>query len=290
MSEPAYTNTCPACGKRILPSDTLCWHCGHKLPEQAAPLDLPLSPRVVAKRPAAPQTDTPSYDLRAIAVYGSLTLAVFVALLLVMGGLGRRPLLVNSAGLDIPDDWIQLTDSQLRYTLAVPGGWQWLDVPFRDQQGVLAELTRRQPYIARSLNPLGQTASDLSIESVALVSEALASEPLGSEALGLPDPVPFVVIAASPRLRELTPQEALSRLADSPLPVSDQRLDDSVPRQPRGRFSVRDAPAGYQCQHLVTADPATAAYLVAACAPEAQYAGLQAVLDAVLNSFQLLEQ
>jgi hypothetical protein len=280
MSEPAYTNTCPACGKRILPSDTLCWHCGHKLPEQAAPLDLPLNPRVVAKRPAAPQTDTPSYDLRAIAIYGGLTLAVFVALLLVMAALGRRPLLVNSAGLDVPDDWIQLTDSQLRYTLAVPGGWQWLDVPFRDQQGVLAELTRRQPYIARSLNPLGQTAGDLSIESVVV----------GSEALGLPDPVPFVVIAASPRLRELAPQEALSRLAGSPLPVSDQRLDDSVPRQPRGRFSVRDAPAGYQCQHLVTADPATAAYLVAACAPETQYAGLQADLDAVLNSFQLLEQ
>jgi hypothetical protein len=280
MSDPVYTNTCRACGKRILPSDTLCWHCGHKLPERAAPLDLPLSPRVVAKGSAVAQTDAPAYDLRAIAVYGGLTLAVFVALLLVMGALGRRPLLVNSAGLDIPDDWIQLTDSQLRYTLAVPGGWQWLDVPFREQQAVLDDLVRRRPTIGRSLTPLGQTAGDLSIEGVAL----------GGEALGQADPAPFVVIAVSPRLRTLTPGEALSLLAESPLPVSDQRLDDSVPRQPRGRFSVVDAPAGYQCQHLVTADPATAAYLVAACAPEAQVAGLQADLDAVLNSFQLLEQ
>jgi hypothetical protein len=280
MSDPVYINTCPACGKRILPSDTLCWHCGHKLPERAAPLDLPLSPRVGAKGSAVAQTDAPAYDLRAIAVYGGLTLAVFVALLLVMGALGRRPLLVNSAGLDIPDDWVQLTDSQLRYTLAVPGGWQWLDVPFRDQQAVLDDLVRRRPTIRRSLTPLGRTAGDLSIEGVAL----------GGEALGQADPAPFVVIAASPRLRALTPGEALSLLAESPLPVSDQRLDDSVPRQPRGRFSVVDAPAGYQCQHLVTADPATAAYLVAACAPAAQVAGLQADLDAVLNSFQLLEQ
>ncbi len=189
-------------------------------------------------------------------------------------------MLVNSAGLAIDDEWIQLTDSQLRYTLGVPGGWQWLDVPFRDQQDVLSNLIERQRYVGRALDPLGVTAGDVTIEGVAL----------GSQALELPEPVPFVIIATSPRLRRLDPQAALDLLADSPLPAIDQRIDTSVPLQPQARFRVLDTPQDYQCQHLFVADPETAGYLVAACAPQAQFAALQRDLDGILNSFQLLDR
>lgn len=279
MSVPGNTGSCENCGKRVLPTDTLCWHCGYKLTPQPAPVDLTVNPRTQTVAPAAP-TVAPSYDLRAIAIYGGLTLLIILALLLVMRALGQRPLLVNSAGLDIASDWTQLTDSQLRYTLGVPGGWQWLDVPFRDQQAVLADLIDRQPATRRVLDPLGRTAGDLTIEGVAV----------GTQALQLPDPVPFVVIATSPRLRGLAPEEALALLSDSQPPANDQRIDTRVPLQPQARFTVLDGPGGFQCHHLVTTDPATAAYLVAACAPQGQFAAMQQDLTVILDSFQLLQQ
>lgn len=281
MSGPGHSPTCDNCGKRVLPTDTLCWHCGWKLSPTAAPIDLTLGPRSTATStaptlPAVP----PTYDLRAIAVYGALTLLVLIALLLVMRALGQRPLLVNSGGLDLPDDWTRLTDSQLRYTLGVPGGWQWLDVPFRDQQAVLADLLERQPAIARALRPLGDTAGDLTIEGVAA----------GTQTLELPDPVPFVVVATSPALRRLGPQDLLSLLADSPLPTGDHHTDTRLPLQSQARFTVLDESAGYECRHLVATDPSTAAYLVAACAPLDELAATQPDLTAILDSFQLLEQ
>lgn len=290
MSEPAFVFTCENCGKRVLPSDTLCWHCGYKLPQRTAAVDLTLpsraskdaAPAATPAPAAAASTSAPSapYDLCALGIYGALTLFLILALLLVMRALGQQPLLVNSAGLSLGDDWIQLTDSGLRYTLGVPGGWQWLDVPFRDQQSVLADLIERQPYIARALNPLGAVAGDVNIQGVAI----------GSQALELPDPAPFAVIATSARLRDLDPQGALDMLASSPLPAVDRREDTSVPLQPRARFSVLDAPANYQCLELFTTDRETAAYLVAACAPQDQFATNQRDLNAILDSFQLLER
>ena len=284
MSSASGSGTCENCGKRVLPTDTLCWHCGWKLPQRTAPVDLTLNPTVreTAVAEAAPPTD---FNLRAIAISGALTLLLIVALLLVMRALGQRPLLVSSAGREMGDDWVQLTDSQLRYTMGIPSGWQWLDVPFRDQQAVLADVLARQPAIGRSLNSLGDLAGDAIIEGVGLDTPALQ----------LPDPVPFVVVATSAQLHQLEPQAILDAMASSGSIVIEPHIDTSVPLQPQARFGVFNEALGFQCQHLVVANRDLAAadqiaYLVSACAPQSQFAAIQRELETVLSSFQLIQQ
>ena len=58
------SETCPNCGKPVLPSDTACWHCGYMLAKRAkakaAPSPAP--PRVdVYKRQAATRASSPAW-------------------------------------------------------------------------------------------------------------------------------------------------------------------------------------------------------------------------------------
>lgn len=282
MSAPTGGLACENCGKRVLPTDTVCWHCGWKLPQRTAPVDLTLGPttrQTAVAEPAPP----PEFNLRAIAVSGALTLFLCVALLLVMRALGQRPLLVGSAGREFGDDWTALTDSQLRYTLGVPAAWQWLDVPFRDQQQVLEGVLRRQPIIGRVLNPLGVPADERLVEGLGL----------GTQALQQSDPAPFVVVATSPLDGQTDPQAVLDALAARGLALIDPQVDSSVPFQPRARFGLLNEDLGYQCQYLVLPNGLAGndgAYLLAACAPQTQYAATERDLTKILNSFQLVEQ
>ena len=65
-----------------------------------------------------PVSYTHLYDLRALLVYGLLTLALILSLWLVMRALGQQPVLVRSAAL-AGGDWVTVTDSDLRYTLSL---------------------------------------------------------------------------------------------------------------------------------------------------------------------------
>lgn len=277
--------SCPNCGKPVLPTDIVCWHCGYELPKRPKPRpaakpakgDSTLGSPARGQSPA--QMEAVEYDLRALAVYGLLTLVIIVALWMVMRSLSRQPVLVRSAGIGLGADWVTVTDIDLRYRLSLPTEWQWLDVAYRDQNELLDKLIERQPYIGLALRPLGDTAGDVGILAVGV----------GAQVLEDSTPQPFVVVAQSGRLRDTAPQAALDLLTSQALPVTEQGVDTHLAGQTQARFNVLDMPNAYQCRHLFVADENAAGYLVAACAPQSRFGTLQRDLDEILDSFQLLE-
>lgn len=276
------SETCPNCGKPILPTDTACWHCGYALPRRPkAPSPVARVPRQTAAtaEAGAPPED---YDLRALVIYGLLTLGLLLALWLVMGALGRRPLLVRSAALG-DGGWVAVTDADLRYTLSLPPGWQWLDLAYRDQQTLLQPVLDQQPAIGRALDPLGRAAGDVEVLAVAVNGDDLTAE----------EPLAYVVIGRSAALRDVDPTAALAALAamaEDGLSVSAPALDNHLAGQAQARFDSYDGGAAAKCRHLFVADGGVAGYLVAACAPQADYGSLRPVLGDILDSFQLLQR
>lgn len=274
---------CPNCDKPVLATDVTCWHCGYQLTRRPKS-----QPPVQSKRPSPGLTlrrrssdgDAPvEYDFRALAVYGLLTLAIIIALWLVMNALSRRPILVRSAGSDIGGDHVLVTDNDLRYTLAFPADWQWIDVTYREQGEQLDRMIASQPYVARALNPLGEAAGD--VEILGLAIDSFLPEDT--------DPKPFVVIGQSERMRDVDPQTALDLLAAQPLPASDTSIDTRLAGQAQARFNIFDVEAAYQCRHLFVTGASKPGYLVAACAPQGRFGTMQHQLDDILDSFQLLE-
>ena len=271
------SETCPNCGKPVLPTDTACWHCGYALSKRAKPKPAPPPPRVGPLAREQSTGDAADYDLRSLLIYGLLTLALLLSLWLVMLALGRQPVLVRSATL-AGGDWVTVTDSDLRYTLSLPTDWQWLDVAYRDQTELLATIIEHQPPIGQALAPLGAPAGDVTILAVAL----------GTQDLTAADPIPFAVVGRSERLRALEPQAALDLLDGRALALSEATIDTHLAGQTQARFKVFDPSTAYQCRHLFVADPRTYGYLVAACAPQGGYGTLQQQLDDLLDTFQLL--
>ena len=271
------SETCPNCGKPVLPTDTACWHCGYALSKRAKPKPASPPPRVGPLAREQSTGDAADYDLRSLLIYGLLTLALLLSLWLVMLALGRQPVLVRSATL-AGGDWVTVTDSDLRYTLSLPTDWQWLDVAYRDQTELLATIIERQPPIGQALAPLGAPAGDVTILAVAL----------GTQDLVAADPIPFAVVGRSERLRALEPQAALDLLDGRALALSEATIDTHLAGQTQARFKVFDPSTAYQCRHLFVADPRTYGYLVAACAPQGGYGTLQQQLDDLLDTFQLL--
>lgn len=277
-------DVCPNCQKPVLPTDIICWHCGYQLPRRpsaSSPVKSTASssssPPESARIPTGAGPE--DYDFRALAVYGLLTLAVILGLWLVMRSLSRQPTLVRSAGPEFGGEWVSVTDDGLRFTLSFPTDWQWIDVAARDQSELLEQVLIRQPYIPRALRPLGDTAGDVQLVGVAV----------GTESLEDTDPKPFVVIGRSDRLGAMEPRAALDLLDDQPLPVTDSGIDTRLAGQSQARFTILDDAYAYHCRHLFVTDEGQAGYLVAACAPQAQYGILRADLDDILNSFQLVQ-
>lgn len=277
------SEACPNCQKPVLPTDVVCWHCGYTLPKRPKP-GPPAQP-VRGTPPGWPPATPPAseagatdYDLRALLVYGLLTLAVIISLGLVMRSLSRQPTLVRSAPA-FGGEWVSVTDEGLSFTLAFPSGWQWIDVAAREQSALLDQVVARQGYIDRALRPLGETAGDVTIAAVAVDATTLEDT----------EPKPFVIVGRSAVLRGLEPQAALDLLDAQPLPVTETAIDTRLAGQPQARFAFLDAGHAYQCRNLFVSDGGKAGYLVAACAPQAQYGLMLKDLDDILNSFQLLE-
>lgn len=282
------SDTCPNCGKPVLPTDAACWYCGFDLPRR--PAAKPVAAAQESKRTSRaagssttsatqPGATSPvAYDFRSLAIYGLLTLLVVAGLWLVMRSLGQRPVLVRSA-FNIGSDWVTVTDSELRYTLTLPPDWQWLDLSFRDQTAVLERLTTNQPYVNRALRPLGGVAGDVEIAAVAMAGQTI----------DVTEPGTFVVVGRSEALRETEPQAALDALAAAGVAAVKGEIDRHMPAQPQARFQVLDDERNYQCRHLFVADAESAGYLVAACAPQREFGNRERQLGDILDSFQLLE-
>lgn len=273
------SDQCANCGKPVLDSDTVCWHCGYKLREVPAPEPV-AAPSVPARQIAASGgEDVQSYNVRALLIYGVLTLAIIVGLWAVMSALSRQPILVRSADRSLGNDWLAVTDSNLIYTISLPAGWQWLDMSIRDQREALSNLIVRQSYVDNALLPLGGPVDDLQIVAVGL----------DAPTLDYPDPVAFVVVGRSEALGSLTPEAAIDRLNELSGVVVEPVPNNRIPGQPQARFTLLDEDAGFQCRHLAVQDGTVYTYLVAACSPQSGYGRLQRDFELMLDSFQFLE-
>lgn len=275
------SDRCPNCDKPVLPDDVVCWHCGHQLPKRAAaaPPKQQASGKTLGPIEREQTTAPAEYNWRALLVYGVLTLAILVALWLVMRSLSTRPVLVSGAGFDTGGDWVRVTDADLRYTVAIPTEWQWIDPADGDQNGALARTTARQTYVNRALRPLGEFAGDTETAALAV----------GTRSLEETNPQPFLLVARSERLRGATPQTVLDVLDEAAFQISEKSIDTHLAGQPQARFTATDQANAYQCRHLFVTGEDKPGYLVAACAPQDRFGAMQRDLNNILDSFQLLE-
>ena len=269
------TEPCPNCSKPVLETDTVCWHCGYQLPKR--PSARSTSRTGSRSSGAAVEAREPEYDFRALAVYSVLTLVVIFGLFMVMRSLGRQPVLVRSVRIGLESDWMAVTDADLRFTMNLPADWQWTDVSFRDQSTILERALGRQTYINEVWRPLGDRAAEAEILALAL------QEPLFQDT----SPQSFVVVGQSSRMHNVALQDILDLAAEPALPVTEAEIDTRMAGQPQARFTLLDRPNDYQCRHLFV-DDALTGYLVAACAPQPEFAAMQRDLGDILNSFQLV--
>lgn len=279
----AISERCENCGNPVLATDTVCWHCGQQLPKKSQPKPSPIRRLRGFRPPSTRLADAEAavaqpYDLRAIAIYGLLTLLILLLLLLTMQSLGRRPLLVAGADLRLGADWTAVTDNELNYTLSLPSGWQWLDSTFRQQQALLDEVASTEPSIGWSFSPFAESAEDLELLAIAFLPQSPDS----------PEPMTFVAIGRSRQLAALTPPQVLDLLAEQPVTIVGTATVEPFPGQPQARFGLLSDTRQMQCRSLFTAATETA-YLAAACAPQNSFGRIQRDLDSILNSFQLLQ-
>jgi len=263
-----------------LPADTVCWHCGYQLPKRAAaPPKQRASggaPDPVEREQMAAPAD---YDWRALLIYGLLTMAILVALWLVMRSLSLRPVLVSGSGFGSGGDWVTVTDADLRYTVSIPTEWQWIDLADGDQSELLSRVTARQTYVNRALRPLGEPAGDAETAGLAV----------GTRSLEEAEPQPFLLIARSEQLRGANPQAVLDMLDEASFQISEEAIGTRLAGQPQARFTAADPANDYQCRHLFVTGEDKPGYLVAACAPWDRFGAMQGDLNDILDSFQLLE-
>jgi hypothetical protein len=282
---------CENCGRAALDSDETCWHCGAPLPGREG-----AGRKLVKARESWAHGAGPA----SIAVFGGLTLMVVLAAILVMVSLGRRPQLQVLLGTRSLPGWRFVTAADQAFTLALPGGWTWLDGASAESAATLAALVEDEPRFLLATHPLGAESDDVHI--VFAAADPLPG--LGEKA--------NLVVAASPLLNRLTYQEATSFLTgsdydvlsarfvddfdksrvdivvDTPLvnaPLVDGR-PDSVP--PDGAAEEGGEGLVMRCRQQFVLGREQS-LLVSLCAPRGRFAVYSQTFDNVMASFQHLD-
>jgi hypothetical protein len=193
-------DTCDNCGRAVLPTDTICWHCGQPLPAEPSPSpeDRSQAGEKGANEAGAGANGTaassprPSRSL--LLAYGSLTLVIFIAMLWVMGALGKYPLLVVNPDTRGGANWDIVEGDNGHYQVSLPEDWRRWQA---DDAGFQDELASDSRYRA-ALFPLGAIAEDTDYLLLALTNHHSAAEAPGFLAVGRSDrlgraPLPQVI-------------------------------------------------------------------------------------------------
>ncbi len=256
---------CENCGQTVLPTDTVCWQCGWKLPVQAG--DGQASLTIEGERPIS---------VTAVSAYAGLALLTILLLLVVLKALGSYPVVLLDPQAPIKPGWQLITDQRQTFTLELPPGWTWAE---DDLNHRLEQRLAEDPALAAALAPWSEAVDDLAVR--------LLAEP-AAEADGLPG---FVVVAYSRQLAQVSADQMTafwaSRIAAEDL------LSVAVGEDLRGQAKgtavlvMEAAGEGWICrQEGVMGDDGR--FLVAGCAPSDQFAGHTREYEILLSSFQLL--
>lgn len=258
--------TCTNCGHPALETDTVCWHCGWQLSP----------PRVIKAnaRQSEAVAEEP-YPLTAVVFQGVMTVAVIIAVLLVMRSLGQKPLIIIHPETRLSADWLPVTDPAQRFTLDLPVDWTWLD---ESDQPRFADLLQADDQFQAALAPLSNFVEDTELLLVARGSRGSTGELTG-----------FVVVAHSESLDALTPQQAIELVSQqaAELTIRETSLVESLTGQTQATILVDGVGDQLRCrQQLTPGQPDS--FLLTACSPTAQFPRYANDLQNILNSFQIL--
>jgi len=267
---------CPNCGQSILETDTVCWHCGWKLPR-----------RTGAKIKPAPahldETDQQPYSLKLIAGYGVITGLVIVAALLVIAALGNRPRVITTEDTKLKPGWTAVTDRSISFTLNLPDGWVFQEPAGPQESLLLTDQIESDALMRATISPFGRFDSNLSLRLLAANGPIRESRPNS-----------FLIIVEDNRQKQLSLNEAVALLENSTPGLVILRTDvgESLRGEPQANFLVRvvggNPPTSLlRCQQeFVRSDPAS--FILSACAAPSVYPALSTNLHDILASFQLL--
>ena len=254
-----------------LETDSKCWHCGQPLPGREDAGGKKVKVRDSWTRDSGPAS---------IAIFGGLTLLVVVAALLVMSSLGGQPQLQIRLGTRARPDWTFFTASDGRFTVTLPNSWTWQDGTDPAAAAALqTHLDAGERYQLAS-QPFGAETEDLTILFAAEGPQPGNGEP------------PFMIVASSPLLNQLTYKEAVVFLLNSDYDLQQARYVDNFDKShvsiivnPRVDDTSGQAIRCRQ-QFVLGREESLLASL---CAPAGRFSAYSNQFNEILTSFQHLE-
>ena len=267
------TYICDNCGKDALPTDTVCWHCGAKLPKWETP----------SPTESKPENETAPLDLKKTVMYGSFTIIILILLLAVMGSMGQRPLFITTDATQLLPEWTAVTSADFSYTVNLPPDWQWLDREEAEQREMADLFFVEKSELQTAVDPFANLANDTRLLSLAY------KEPETSEEWPA-----FITVIRSDNLNEWTQPQIVGSLRNE---LGEGLLRYEVEDTFYGREKIDFRLRLYdeltavelRCiQHLIPSQTQT--YIIAACTPEDSYTANATEIFSILASFQPLER
>lgn len=266
--------SCPNCDQMVLPTDTVCWHCGYQLPRQ------PAKPAPQSENQASTTTLEAS-PLSAVFVYGTVTALIIVMFVLSIHSLNQHPLVLLNPDTAINSGWTAITDHRLRFTFDIPATWRSFAKQNPQQQADFETAIANDTQYMTAISPFDRSISD--IESLFIV--------IGEKPAQITAVSGFVLIARSETLGRFSLDEtvALAQETDAVVEILQINTVRSFVGDRRATLSLKmpETRDRLICQqHIVQG--VGESYLLAGCAPETRYQTYSEPLEKILASFQLL--
>jgi hypothetical protein len=264
--------TCDNCRRPVFDTDTVCWHCGWKLPipAQSEP-ETSSAAQNLAEADSSSASDPVAWPV--VFFYGVLTAVTFLALVLLMRSLGLSPTIALKTDSG-SGERILLNDPQKLFAVEIPADWTWYFQHGAQSQTSLASLVEEDARIQKAVAPLGDIVPD--------IDYLLFAE----------NEFEFLVVTRSERLNRLTAQQAVISLRQElfeNITVTEARLTQDKAAGDTAVFVLQRTDQPLYCWQSFSPGP-SATYLVAACTPSENQNLFNPELNTVINSFTILSR
>ena len=259
------SNVCNNCGKGALATDTICWHCGAKLPKAA----IETIPDPDADLLAQERSKTAVY------IYAALFAFTVLALMGTLYALGKRPLFVLNGKTERPAGWTAVTDQSQTFTLNLPPNWEWLDnsdemmdVLFEGDEGM------KMPALSAVETAVLPFLTSVPDSKLTFIAQQEAESP-------------FLLVLHGDALAQTSPRQLIAAMKDEPSPTAeivDTSIIENSLTGDQADFRINFPEQAIRCQYRHV----QAGYLLVACADEGEYGRYTADLFNMLSSFQPL--
>jgi hypothetical protein len=264
------SSKCENCGRSVLETDTVCWHCGWSLsPEGSAPAQ--------EARTNAASNKTGSISLSAVAVIGGVTIVNIIAALLVMRSLGRQPTVLTDA---LEPGWDAVADAPPSYTLNLPPDWDWLEGTSDRTQTDFEEVINDNDYYLAIIEPLGEPVREIDLLGVAKDTRREGGMTSG-----------FLLLARDARASRPPPDQAITRFQTNEpnLNVLDVAVTDASSGEQYVTVVITffSEEREHHCREMFV--PTTRSnFLVVICSLRGQSSAYSSDFQKILSSFRIV--